>query len=69
MKKDWKDKLVTAGEVLQYIKPGMNIFIGSGMAEPRTLVRELIESGLADANDLEVIQLSTHSDFISLKIS
>ena len=58
---------MTAGEVLQYIKPGMNIFIGSGMAEPRTLVRELIESGLADANDLEVIQLSTHSDFISLK--
>ena len=67
MKKDWKEKLVTPGDVLQYIKPGMNIFIGSGTAEPRTLVKSLIESGLTDANDLEVIQLTSHSDFFSLK--
>ena len=67
MKNDWKDKLVTAHDVLQYIKPGMNIFIGSGTAEPRTLVKSLIESGLSDVNDLEVIQLTTHSDFFSLK--
>ncbi|MEK6196509.1 MAG: GNAT family N-acetyltransferase, partial [Deltaproteobacteria bacterium] len=45
----------------------MNIFIGSGAAEPRTLVKSLIESGLSDANDLELIQLTSHSDFISLK--
>ena len=67
MKNDWKDKLVTPEDVLQYIKPGMNIFIGSGAAEPRTLVKSLIESGLSDANDLELIQLTSHSDFISLK--
>jgi len=67
MKNDWKEKLVTAGDVLQYIKPGMNIFIGSGTAEPRTLVKSLIESGLSDVNDLEVIQLTSHSGFISLK--
>ena len=67
MKNDWKEKLVTPEDVLQYIKPGMNIFIGSGAAEPRTLVKSLIESGLSDANDLELIQLTSHSDFISLK--
>ena len=66
-REEWKKKLVTPGDVLQYIKPGMNIFIGSGMAEPRTLVKSLVESGLSDANDLEVIQLTTHSDFVSLK--
>ena len=67
MKNDWKEKLVTPEDVLQYIKPGINIFIGSGAAEPRTLVKSLIESGLSDANDLELIQLTSHSDFISLK--
>jgi acyl-CoA hydrolase/GNAT superfamily N-acetyltransferase len=67
MKSNWKEKLVTPEDVLQYIKPGMNIFIGSGAAEPRTLVKSLIESGLSDANDLELIQLTSHSDFISLK--
>ena len=67
MNDDWRGKLVTADDVLQYIKPGMNIFIGSGTAEPRTLVKSLIESGLSDANDLEVIQLTSHSDFNSLK--
>ncbi|MBW2297137.1 MAG: GNAT family N-acetyltransferase [Deltaproteobacteria bacterium] len=67
MKQNWKDKLVMPEDVLQYIKPGMNIFIGSGTAEPRTLVKSLIESGLSDTNDLELIQLTSHSDFISLK--
>ena len=67
MKTEWQSKIVMPEDVLQYIKPGMNIFIGSGMAEPRTLVKSLIESGLSDANDLEVIQLTTHSDFVSLK--
>ncbi|MEN8245783.1 MAG: GNAT family N-acetyltransferase [Thermodesulfobacteriota bacterium] len=66
-REEWKNKLVTAGEVLQYIRPGMNIFIGSGTAEPRTLVKSLIESGLSDANDLEVIQLTSHSNYINLK--
>jgi len=66
-REEWKNKLVTTGEVLQYIRPGMTIFIGSGTAEPRTLVKSLIESGLSDANDLEVIQLFSHSDYINLK--
>ncbi|MCG6910644.1 MAG: GNAT family N-acetyltransferase [Deltaproteobacteria bacterium] len=67
MKTNWKKKVVTPEEVLQYIRPGMNIFIGSGVAEPRTLVKSLIASGLSDVNDLEVIQLTSHSDFNSLK--
>jgi len=67
MEKEWRERLVTPAEVLHYIKPGMNIFIGSGSAEPRTLIKSLIESGLSDINDLELIQLTSHSDFLSLK--
>jgi len=67
MQHEWNDKLVTPEEVLQYIKPGMTIFLGSGVAEPRTLMKTLIESDLSDTNDLELIQLASHSDFVSLK--
>ena len=63
---NWQDKLVSPEQVLQHIKPGMTIFLGSGLAEPRTLMKSLIESGLPDTNDLEFIQLTSESDFLSL---
>ncbi len=66
MNSNWQDKLVSPEEVLRYIKPGMTIFLGSGFAEPRTLMKSLIESGLPDTNDLEFIQLTSYSDFLSL---
>jgi acyl-CoA hydrolase/GNAT superfamily N-acetyltransferase len=52
---------------LASIKPGMTIFLGSGVAEPRTLMKCLIESGLSNTNDLELIQLTSHGDVLSLK--
>ena len=64
---NWQDKLVSPETVLQHIKPGMTIFLGSGLAEPRTLMRSLIESGIPVTKDLEFIQLTSHSDFLSLK--
>jgi len=66
MDDNWQDKLVSPEQVLQHIKPGMTIFLGSGLAEPRTLMKSLIESGLPDTNDLEFIQLTSESNFLSL---
>jgi len=63
----WEDLVVSPEEVLAHVKPGMSIFLGSGVAEPRTLMKSLIDSGLSNTNDLELIQLTSHSDFLSLK--
>jgi acyl-CoA hydrolase len=64
---NWEDRVVSPGEVLAHVKPGMTIFLGSGVAEPRTLMKTLIDSGLSNTNDLELIQLTSHSDVFSLK--
>jgi acyl-CoA hydrolase/GNAT superfamily N-acetyltransferase len=63
----WEDLVVSPEEVLANIKPGMTIFLGSGVAEPRTLMKSIIDSGLPNTNDLELIQLTSHSDVFSLK--
>ncbi len=63
----WEDRVVAPQDVLAHIRPGMTIFLGSGVAEPRTLMKTLIDSGLSNINDLELIQLTRHSDFHSLK--
>ena len=34
----WEQLVVSPARVLAYIKPGMTIFFGSGVAEPRTLM-------------------------------
>jgi acyl-CoA hydrolase len=64
---NWEDRVVSPGEALAHVKPGMTIFLGSGVAEPRTLMKTLIDSGLSNTNDLELIQLTSHSDVFSLK--
>jgi len=63
----WEDLVVSPEQVLAHIKPGMTIFLGSGVAEPRTLMQCLIDSGLSNTNDLELIQLTSHGDILSLK--
>ncbi len=63
----WESGVVSPEEVLYKIKPGMTVFLGSGVAEPRTLMKALIDSGLSNTNDLELIQLTSHSDMLSLK--
>jgi acyl-CoA hydrolase/GNAT superfamily N-acetyltransferase len=65
--KDWKELAVQPAMVLGSIKPGMTIVLGSGVAEPRTLIKSLIDSGMSNTNDLELIQLTSHSDILSLK--
>jgi len=62
---EWENKVVPAAEVMNKIEPGMSIFLGTGVAEPRTLVKELMASNALNLQDLELIQLVSLGDAIS----
>lgn len=64
---NWEKTVVSPRRVLERIEPGMRIFLGTGVAEPRTLVKHLMNSDLPPAQDLELIQLVSLGDAISLK--
>ena len=66
-KKNWEDLVVTPEKVLEKIHPGMCIFLGTGAAEPRTLVRHLMDSNADNLQDLELFQLLSFGDAISIK--
>ena len=66
-KNDWSNKLVSPDEALKRIKPGMNIFLGTGAAEPRTLVKRLMASDAINLQDLTLIQILSFGDAISLE--
>lgn len=63
----WKNKIVTPDEVLRKIKPGSSIFLGTGLAEPRTLVKALLYSNAPNLTDLELIQLISIGDAVTNK--
>ena len=63
----WKDRIVTPDEVLKRLKPGMSIFLGTGVAEPRTLVKSLMASEARNLQDLELIQLVSLGDATSIE--
>jgi acyl-CoA hydrolase/RimJ/RimL family protein N-acetyltransferase len=65
MKSNWEKKIVSPAEVMTKIRPGMSIFIGSGMAEPRTLVKYLTESYDGNLQDLDLIQLVSLGNTVS----
>jgi len=62
----WREKVVSPGDVLKRIEPGMSIFLGTGMAEPRTLVNHLMASDQSNLQDLEIIQLISLGDTVSV---
>lgn len=62
---DWEKKVITPEQVLEKIKPGMSIFLGTGPAEPRTLVKALTGSEAYNLQDLDLIQLVSVGDAIS----
>jgi acyl-CoA hydrolase/ribosomal protein S18 acetylase RimI-like enzyme len=66
-KPSWKKKLVRPEDILNRIEPGMNIFIGTGAAEPRTLVNSLMKAKGGALQDLTLIQLVSFGDAISYK--
>jgi len=67
MEMDWKKKVVSAEMPFSKVKPGMSIFLGTGVAEPRTLVKGLMSSNSGNLRDLEVIQLVSLGDAISIE--
>jgi len=64
---DWRKMLVSADAVLERIRPGMSVFLSTGAAEPRTLVKHLMAAHSAKLQDLELIQIVSFADAISLK--
>jgi acyl-CoA hydrolase/GNAT superfamily N-acetyltransferase len=62
----WQEKIVSPEKVLERIEPGMSIFLGTGMAEPRTLVKHLMASAQYNLQDLEMIQLVSLGDQLSI---
>ena len=63
----WKDKLVTPDEVIEKIEPGSSIFLSTGVAEPRTLVKRLMASDAGNLQDLELFQIVSLGDAISFQ--
>lgn len=62
----WRQKLVSAETVLEKIRPGMGIFLGTGVAEPQFLIRNLMEAESPNLQDLELIQLVSLGSAISI---
>ena len=62
----WEKRVVSPDKILEKIKPGNTIFLGTGMAEPRTLVKRLMTTKSKNLHDLELIQLGSFGDVISM---
>ena len=60
----WEDRLIPPEKVLHHIKPGMTIFIGTGPAAPRTLIKNLLGVDTRNIRDLELVQLAVMGDTI-----
>lgn len=61
---NWEEHLVSPETVLNHIKPGMTVFIGTGPAAPRTLITTLLDVDAHNIRDLELIQLAVQGDTI-----
>ncbi len=64
---NWESAVVSPETVIAKIKPGMSVFLGTAMAEPRTMVRHLMTSDAKNLEDLELIQLVSFGDAVSLR--
>jgi acyl-CoA hydrolase/GNAT superfamily N-acetyltransferase len=63
----WEKLVIPPEKALKKIEPGMCIFLGTGAAEPRTLVKELMNSDADNLQDLELFQLLSFGDAISIQ--
>ncbi len=60
-------RTVSPEKALEKVKPGMSIFVGTGVAEPRTLVRHLMSLEAANLQDLQLIQIVSLGDAITME--
>ena len=65
----WEKRVVSPDLFLPRIEPGMSIFIGTGVSEPRTLVKHLMTSEMGNLTDLELVQIVSLGDAISFSKS
>ena len=63
----WRQKIISAEQAIAKLRPGMSIFIGTGAAEPRSLIKALLTPAAAHLEDLELIQLVSFGDAIPLQ--
>lgn len=63
----WREQCVPVESVLERIKPGTSIFLGTGAAEPRTLVKHLMASEAYNLEDLELIQLVSFGEATTIE--
>ncbi|MDA8124508.1 MAG: GNAT family N-acetyltransferase [Deltaproteobacteria bacterium] len=61
----WEKRVVPADVFLSKIEPGMSIFLGTGVAEPRTLVKSLLTSEMNNLTDLELLQIVSFGDALT----
>lgn len=61
---NWESHLVSPETIFSMIKPGMTIFIGTGPAAPRTLMKILLDADENNIRDIELIQLAVQGDVI-----
>ncbi|MFW6283825.1 MAG: GNAT family N-acetyltransferase, partial [Desulfosalsimonas sp.] len=64
---NWEKHTVSPEKVLAQIEPGMCVFLSTGTAEPRTLVRHLMDSDMENLQDLELFQLLSFGDALCLQ--
>ena len=67
MHASWKQMLVSPEKVIEKITPGMRIFIGTGVSEPLTLFKHLKDTNGGNLTDLDVFQLVSLGDAISIQ--
>ena len=64
---NWQELTITPEEVMSKLEPGMSIFLGTGVGEPRTLVKHLMAHDSSNLKDLELVQLVSLGDAISVE--
>jgi hypothetical protein len=64
---NWESQVVSPQTVTGKMRPGMSIFLGTAGAEPRTMVRHLMTVEDKNLEDLELIQLVSFGDAVSLQ--
>lgn len=64
---NWESSVASPEVVLKKIRPGMSIFLTTGVAEPRTMVRQIMGSKAKNLEDLELVQLVSFGEAISLE--
>lgn len=65
MAADWKALTLPTERALEKLRSGMSIFVSSGAAEPRAMIRTLLTEGGRFLSDLELVQVMSFGEAIS----